>query len=54
MALGEKDLAYKLLDDAFEKDDVDLIYLGFHPVWIPLNGEPRFRELILKIRLPVD
>jgi hypothetical protein len=54
LALGKKDLAYKLLDDAFEKHDVDLISLKSHPIWIPLSNEPRFKKLLLKIGLSVD
>lgn len=54
LGLGEKELTYKFLDAAFEKHDVDLISLGNNPIWTPLNSEPRFKELMLKIGLPVD
>ena len=54
LALGNKDIAYELLDDAFEKHDVDLVSLKFHPIWTPINNETRFKNLLLKVGLPTD
>jgi len=54
LALGDKETAYDLLDDAFEKHDVDLISLKFHPIWTPINNDTRFVGLLLKVGLPVS
>lgn len=54
VALGNIELAYELLDDAFEKHDVDLISLKFYHVWEPLKNEDRFREILLKVGLSTE
>jgi hypothetical protein len=42
-ALGERGLAYTLLDQALAADESRLYALPSDPVWDPLRGEPRFR-----------
>ncbi len=52
LALGEKEIAYELLEQAFESHEADLIALKIDPRLGKLWGEPRFSELLLKVGLP--
>jgi serine/threonine-protein kinase len=51
LALGEKDSALATLDRAFATRPATLRNLKVSPIWDPLRGEPRFRNLLRKLRL---
>jgi len=45
LGLGNKDLAYKWLDQAYENRDVELVWLRVNPVFDSLRSESRFTDL---------
>ena len=45
LGLGNKDLAYKWLDQAYENRDVELVWLRVSPVFDSLRSESRFTDL---------
>jgi tetratricopeptide (TPR) repeat protein len=50
-ALGEKDKAFDLLEQAFFERDSLLVYLKVDPIFDPLRSDPRFPILIKRIGL---
>ena len=45
--LGQHDLAFQWLENAYEVRDVHLVFLAAHdPKWDDLRGDPRFRVLV--------
>ncbi len=54
IALGEKETAYELLDQAHEQHNVDFFSLNSDPRWKAISDEPRFKALVSKIGLSVD
>jgi adenylate cyclase len=54
LALGEKEITYNLLEQAFEEHDEDLIALKSDPRLKTINNEPRFKEFALRIGLPIS
>lgn len=50
-ALGEKDRAFELLEEAFQKKDSLLIYLGVDPIFDPLRSDARFPVLLKRMGL---
>ncbi len=52
--LGEKDKALEWLHKAYETRSGLLLYLQAEPVFAALHAEPRFRELVRRIGLPVE
>jgi len=52
-ALEEKELAFKFLEKAYSEHDVDLLGLKSDPRWNSISHELKFKELVLKIGLPV-
>lgn len=53
-ALGEKETAYKVLEQALEHHEADLIALKIDPRLRKVKNEPRFKELVIKVGLPVN
>jgi eukaryotic-like serine/threonine-protein kinase len=51
--LGEKDHAFEWLNRSYEKRDFLLIYLQFDPDFAGLRSDPRFQELVLRMKLPL-
>jgi len=51
-ALGENDQAFAWLDKAYEERDVWLIWLTAEPMWDSLQSDPRFGDLLRRLRLP--
>jgi TolB-like protein/Tfp pilus assembly protein PilF len=49
--LGESDLAFKILDEAFANIAPQLLYLRVYPPYDPLRPDPRFLELERRIGL---
>lgn len=50
-SLGNKDEAFKWLDQAFERRFGPLIYLKVNPIWDPLRSDPRFAEYVRRVGL---
>lgn len=48
--LGNADAAFDWLDRAIAVGDGGVLYLGFDPLVAPLRGEPRFGEVLRRIR----
>ncbi|HKS39861.1 MAG TPA: hypothetical protein VJX74_04555, partial [Blastocatellia bacterium] len=44
--LGEKDQAFKMLEEAYEERDMWLVNIKVDPVFSPLRSDQRFRDLI--------
>jgi serine/threonine-protein kinase len=51
MALGDKDRAFALLDEAFTVLDWNLREMKVNPMWDPLRSDPRFAHLLKRLRL---
>jgi len=51
-ALGEKEDALRWLERAYQVRDGDLVLLGVWPAWDPLRAEPRFRDLVRRMKFP--
>jgi adenylate cyclase len=54
MDLGEKEVAYEFLEQAFDEHEVDLLALNSDPRWKDIRHEARFKALTLRLGLPVD
>jgi DNA-binding winged helix-turn-helix (wHTH) protein/TolB-like protein/Flp pilus assembly protein TadD len=50
--LGDKDQAFMWLNKAYDGKDFLLVYLKIDPMFDPLRSDPRFAELIQRVRLP--
>jgi eukaryotic-like serine/threonine-protein kinase len=48
-ALGERELAFALLEKAYEEHDSQLQYLGVSPAFDGLRADPRFQDLLRRI-----
>jgi TolB-like protein/lipoprotein NlpI len=52
LALQENDQAFKWLNRAFENHDDNLVYLGVEMTYDPIRDDPRYQELLGKMRFP--
>jgi TolB-like protein/DNA-binding winged helix-turn-helix (wHTH) protein/Flp pilus assembly protein TadD len=52
VGLGEKDLAFKALDQAFREHSDQLIYLKVDPRLDAVRGDPRFTDLVRRVNVP--
>jgi serine/threonine-protein kinase len=50
--LGEPDAAFTWLDRAITVGDGGILYLAFDPLLAPLRGNPRYTEMLRRIRHP--
>ncbi len=53
-ALGDKDGAFRCLEQAYEDRDFFLSFVYVHPYMDPLRSDPRFAALLKRIGLPGD
>jgi adenylate cyclase len=51
-AAGENERALEWLERAFQVRDPGMPYLGVHPIWDRLRGDPRYRDLLRRMNLP--
>jgi TolB-like protein/tetratricopeptide (TPR) repeat protein len=51
--LGDREKVFQWLDKAYEERNDRLPYLGVDPIADPLRGDPRFKNLMQKVGLPV-
>ncbi|MFN2387037.1 MAG: tetratricopeptide repeat protein [Thermoanaerobaculia bacterium] len=49
--LGDKEKALEWLEKAFESHTRDLIYMKVEPSYDPVRGDPRFEEMLGRLRL---
>jgi len=49
---GNKERALDCLEQAYEKRDSNIVYTGVRSVFASLGDEPRFKELLRKLKLP--
>jgi TolB-like protein/DNA-binding winged helix-turn-helix (wHTH) protein len=49
--LGDKDSAFKMLDQAYDRREVWLVYLKVDPAWDNLRRDPRFPALLHRVGL---
>jgi eukaryotic-like serine/threonine-protein kinase len=54
LALGEREPALALLDEAFAQHDTYLVSLKSDPAFDPLRSEPRFQTVLQRIGFPAD
>ncbi len=52
--LGENDAAIALLERAFAERDSWMVWLRTYPEWAPLRGDPRFQDLVRRMKLPAN
>jgi predicted Zn-dependent protease len=50
-AIGENDIALARLEEAYDARDFWMVWLRVQPELDPLRGDPRFQELLRKMRL---
>lgn len=53
-ALGESNIAYKLLTEAIEKNEADIFAIATDPRLRSIRNELRFKELLLRIGFPLS
>jgi hypothetical protein len=53
MGLGEKRAAIERLEQAYQEHAFELSHLNLTPAFDPLRSEPRFRDLVKRLGLPV-
>ncbi|MCM3871377.1 MAG: tetratricopeptide repeat protein [Pyrinomonadaceae bacterium] len=49
--LGDKDGALRWLERAYDERDPHMVFLGVEPAWDSLRAEPRFADLMKRLRL---
>ncbi|MBZ5593622.1 MAG: tetratricopeptide repeat protein [Acidobacteriia bacterium] len=54
VALGDKDAAFRNLERGFAERDGMLAYMKTYPALSGLRSDPRFRELLRRVNLPVE
>jgi hypothetical protein len=53
-ALGDKDRAFELLNQAYEERDLQLVSLKVDPSLDDLRADARFTDLIRRVGLPLE
>jgi tetratricopeptide (TPR) repeat protein len=51
-ALGDRDQAFRYLEDALEQRAQFLVYLKVEPTFDPLRSDPRFQSLLDRMNFP--
>lgn len=51
---GQKDKALVWLEKAFAYHDTNMPYIGIDPIFDILKDDPRFSNLLKKMKLPVE
>jgi tetratricopeptide (TPR) repeat protein len=52
--LGDKDQAIRWLERAYSEHDDDMVGLNRDGVWDPLRSDPRFKDLVRRVGLPIS
>ena len=53
-ALGDKPRALDWLEKAYDEHDFAMAQIGVAPWFATLRGEPRFEQLLTKLKLPTS
>jgi tetratricopeptide (TPR) repeat protein len=53
VSLGQRDQALAELEKAVRDRNADLIMLRVDPVWDPVRNDPRFMEVVRRVRIPI-
>jgi len=51
VGLGEKDRAFRFLEESLAAREEDLLFIKMDPVWDPIRSDPRFRSLLIRTGL---
>jgi hypothetical protein len=54
LALGNKNEAFRHLEEAFSEKAPGLVQIRSDPFWAPLRSDSRYRDLLNRIGLPVQ
>jgi TolB-like protein/Flp pilus assembly protein TadD len=54
LALGDKESALDWLQEGYDSRDEGLIFLKVSPWWDTLRADPRFKDLVRRVGLPLD
>jgi hypothetical protein len=54
VGLGNKARALELLEKAYEDHAMRLLYVKVYPQFDPMRGEPRFQDLLRRMRLELN
>jgi serine/threonine-protein kinase len=52
MALGNREAALKLIESEYDRRSAQMAYIGVDPLFSEFRGEPRFRRILDKMKLP--
>jgi hypothetical protein len=50
--MGEKDKAFDWLEKAYEEHDSGLVSIAVEPMFDPVRRDPRFRDILRRMKLP--
>jgi hypothetical protein len=50
--LGDQDKAFRWLEQAYQAHDENMILLKVMPTFDPVRDDPRFRDLLRRMRFP--
>jgi hypothetical protein len=50
--LGRYDQTFQWLQRAVEQRESDIVQIKYHPIFISLRGDPRFKALLRQMKLP--
>jgi serine/threonine-protein kinase len=53
-SLGQRDEAFAWLERAYAQRSPDMVFLKVEPKWNALRDDPRFKNLLRRMNLPVD
>ena len=53
-SLRDKDNAFRWLEKAYQERHWCILYLKDDPVWDPLRSDSRFKDLLRRVRLPIQ
>jgi len=52
IALGDRDRAFAWLEKAYQERSFAMVYLKVHPAYDPIRADPRFVDLLARLRFP--
>jgi hypothetical protein len=50
--LGDKDEAFRLLEKGYQEHAAAMLYLAVDPFWNVLRSDPRYTDLLRRMKLP--
>ncbi|NIN72191.1 MAG: hypothetical protein GTO46_09800 [Gemmatimonadetes bacterium] len=52
LQIGQLEEALTHLELGFERRRPNMVFLGVDPAWDPLRSDPRFKDLLVRLKLP--